>query len=60
MTWQYLEVIVSQLIAAVLLTCLHYGSADCVDWATGGVNTLPILNECHNILNFKVCAFMRH
>lgn len=46
----------SQLIAAVLLTCLHYGSADCPDRAIGGVDTLHIRNESLNILN-KVCAF---
>lgn len=36
MSWQYLEVIVILLSAAVRLTCLHYGSAGCIEWAVGG------------------------
>lgn len=53
-------VTLSQFNAAVLLTCLHYGPAGCIEWAVGGVNTLARLKECCNILHAEVHFSMRH
>ncbi len=59
-SWQYLEVILSQLSAAVLLTCLHQGSAGCSEWVVGGVKILASAKECCDILNIKLLSYVRH
>lgn len=51
---QHSEVTTSQFSAAVLLTCLHYNPAGCINWAVGGVNTPAGWTECHGIPNLRL------